>query len=232
MDAYLEASILAWASSVVAEEVSPITKVRSRVVLIGKLPSGRLGYGTTRCSPLRLIRELGQSKTMDDVKAGRILAVGAEEKLATHLQEAEETGAFGHRQAVEPYFARIAERRLSANNSTTSLRTNLKPRDILAAHAMLMSGNKEILAKSSPTRERLANTLMRPSGFPELAAMALRLEHREVPHDRIEMLKAAFSTTSLRVALGTSIQKTALQVFLDQSSNWRSVARIIPAQTF
>ena len=97
---------------------------------------------------------------------------------------------------------------------------------------MLMSGNKEILAKSSPTRERLANTLMRPSGFPELAAMALRLEHREVPHDRIEMLKAAFSTTSLRVALGTSIEKTALQALLDQSSNWRSVARIIPAQSF
>ena len=32
MDAYLEASILAWASSVVAEEVSPITKVRSHEV--------------------------------------------------------------------------------------------------------------------------------------------------------------------------------------------------------
>jgi len=32
MDANLEASILAWASSVVAEEVSPITKVRSHEV--------------------------------------------------------------------------------------------------------------------------------------------------------------------------------------------------------
>jgi len=32
MNAYLEASILAWASSVVAEEVSPITKVRSHEV--------------------------------------------------------------------------------------------------------------------------------------------------------------------------------------------------------
>ena len=28
------------------------------------------------------------------------------------------------------------------------------------------------------------------------------------------------------------IEKTALQIFLDQSSNWRSVARIIPAQSF
>ena len=46
------------------------------------------------------------------------------------------------------------------------------------------------------------------------------------------MLGAAFSTTSLPVALGLRIEKTALQIFLDQSSNWRSVARIIPAQSF
>ena len=65
-----------------------------------------------------------------------------------------------------------------------------------------------------------------------LVAMALRLEHREIPDDRIEMLRAAFSTTSLPVARGLSIEKTALQVFLDQSSNWRSVARTIPAQSF
>jgi len=62
--------------------------------------------------------------------------------------------------------------------------------------------------------------------------MALRLEHREIPDDRIEMLRTAFSTTSLPVARGLSIEKTALQVFLDQSSNWRSVARTIPAQSF
>jgi hypothetical protein len=37
---------------------------------------------------------------------------------------------------------------------------------------------------------------------------------------------------AVTVALGTSIEKTALQVFLDQSSNWSSVARIIPAQLF
>ena len=108
----------------------------------------------------------------------------------------------------------------------------LKPRDILAAHAMLMSGDGEILAKSAPTGERLANSLLCPSGFPELAAMALRLEHREIPDDRIEMLRTAFSTSSLPVARGLSIEKTALQVFLDQSSNWRSVACIIPAKSF
>jgi hypothetical protein len=62
--------------------------------------------------------------------------------------------------------------------------------------------------------------------------MTLRLEHREISHDRIQMLGAAFSTTSLPVALGLRIEKTALQIFLDQSSNWRSVARIIPAQSF
>jgi hypothetical protein len=84
---------------------------------------------------------------------------------------------------------------------------------------MLMSGDGEILVKSSPTREGLANSMLCPSVFPELAAIALRLEHREIPDDRIEMLRTAFSTTSLPVALGQSIEKTAWQVFLDQSSN-------------
>jgi hypothetical protein len=83
-----------------------------------------------------------------------------------------------------------------------------------------MSGDGEILAKSFPTGERLANSLLCPSGFSELAAMALRLEHREIPDDRIEMLRAAFSTTSLPVARGLSIEKTALQVFVVRPKNW------------
>ena len=107
----------------------------------------------------------------------------------------------------------------------------LNPSNILAAHAMLMSGDGGILAQSVPTGERLANSRLCPSGFSELAAMALRLEHREIPDDRIEMLRTAFSTTSLPVARGLSIEKTALQFFLDQSSNWRSVARTILAQS-
>jgi hypothetical protein len=77
-----------------------------------------------------------------------------------------------------------------------------------------------------------ANSMLCPSGFPELAAMTLRLEHREIPDDRIEMLRTAFWTTSFPVARGLSIEKTALQVFVDQSSNWGSVARINPAQSF
>jgi hypothetical protein len=56
--------------------------------------------------------------------------------------------------------------------------------------------------------------------------------HIEISHDRIQMLGAAFSTASLPVALGLRIEKTALRIFLDQSSNWRSVARIIPAELF
>src|SRR5262249_8519144 len=107
----------------------------------------------------------------------------------------------------------------------------LKSRDILAAHAMLMSGDGGILAQSVPTGERLANSRLCPSGFSELAAMALRLDHREIPDDRIEMLRAASSTTSLPVARGLSIEKTGLQAFLDPSSHWRSVARTMPAQS-
>ena len=62
--------------------------------------------------------------------------------------------------------------------------------------------------------------------------MALSLEGKPVPHDRIEMLKAGFSTTSLPNALGSSVEKTALSVFLESAANVLAVARVVSASSF
>jgi hypothetical protein len=80
--------------------------------------------------------------------------------------------------------------------------------------------------------ERLCANLDRCTGWPELCALALRLEGKEVPTDRIALLRAAFSMTNMPTTLGLGIEKVALQVFLESSQNWRPLARIVAAQTF
>lgn len=106
------------------------------------------------------------------------------------------------------------------------------PRDMLAASCMLMGGHGQAIVKAFPNGEMLANSTPRPSGWPELCATALRLEGLPVPHDRSELVKAGFSTTSLPVALGSSVEKVAMAVFMEQSQNYLSIARVVSAQNF
>jgi hypothetical protein len=161
---------------------------------------------------MRLCEDAGD-RSIAALKADEIFRLDAE-----RLSHAESRGGWGSARPrsgasslgrADPQGSQAANLVKSVDDRTLTL----KPRDIFAAHAMLMSGNGKILAKSSPTGERLANSMLCPSGLPELAAMALCLERRENPDDRIEMLRTAFATTSLPVALGLSIEKFALQVF-------------------
>ena len=80
--------------------------------------------------------------------------------------------------------------------------------------------------------DRVVESIARPTGWPELCAAALAAEGRDVPHDRVELLKAAFSTTSMPNALGTAVEKVALDVFTEMSSTWMNIARIVDASDF
>lgn len=104
------------------------------------------------------------------------------------------------------------------------------PRDQLACAALLMAGQGSVAAKAFG--ERAVAGSRAPSGWPELCAMALRLEHQDIPSDRRELIKAAFSTSSMPSALGLGVQKIALEVFTEGSQNWRAVARIVHAADF
>jgi hypothetical protein len=105
-------------------------------------------------------------------------------------------------------------------------------RDVIMASALLMAGRGDVAVKHVHNGERLANSLSRPAGWPEIAATALRAEGRDVPHDRTELLRAAFSTTSLPNALGSSVEKIALSVFLESASTALAVCRPVSASTF
>jgi hypothetical protein len=105
-------------------------------------------------------------------------------------------------------------------------------RDELTALGMLMGGHGQLVAKSFPDGERLANSLPRPTGWPELCAAALRADGRDVPYGRMELIKAAISTTSLPNAVASSLQKIALATFIDNSKNFMAISRVVDAVSF
>jgi hypothetical protein len=107
------------------------------------------------------------------------------------------------------------------------------PQDVLTAACMLMGGHGQAVVKAFPrTGERLANTIQAPSGYPELCRLALELEGQMVPTNRTELLKAGFSTRSLPVSLGMSVEKSHLVVFLELSQVWMAIGKVIPATNF
>lgn len=103
--------------------------------------------------------------------------------------------------------------------------------DRIVAAAMLLGGHGETLARM-PGGERLANSVPRPNGWADLCAMALRAEGLPVPHDRGEMIRAAFSTTSLPTVVGSTVQKIALDLFREATAGVLAVSRVIPATDF
>jgi hypothetical protein len=107
-----------------------------------------------------------------------------------------------------------------------------KPGETLQAACMLFAGQGEAVVKAFRNGEQLANTIEAPHGWAELCAMALRLEGQHIPSNRMEMIKAAFTTVSMPTALGSSIEKLALNPFLELSENWMAISRIVPAKTF
>lgn len=104
------------------------------------------------------------------------------------------------------------------------------PTETIAAAALVMAGHGEIAAKHFG--ERVVASVPRLSGWPELAALSLKTEGRDVPRERQEMIRAAFSTVSMPQALGTGVEKVALQTFLDMSRNWMAISRIVNVATF
>jgi hypothetical protein len=105
-------------------------------------------------------------------------------------------------------------------------------REELTAMAMVMGGHGQAVAKSFADGERLANSLPRVHSWAELCAAALRAEGKDVPYGRVELIRAATSTTSLPNAVGSSVQKTALQVFIDRSKNFMRICRPVDAVSF
>jgi hypothetical protein len=94
--------------------------------------------------------------------------------------------------------------------------------DVLAAAALMAGGYAGTAEKmlGQDACNRAAD--LRCMSAMDLCAAALRAEFRDVPRDRGELIRAAFSTTSLPQALGLSAEKAMAETFKDAPRTWAS----------
>lgn len=102
--------------------------------------------------------------------------------------------------------------------------------DVLAAAVMHMAGKSELAAKLYG--DQVASAAEGLHGFDHLAAACLRADGREAPRTRQAVIRAAFSTSSMPVALGTAAEKILLEVYRGAPQTWRSFAKVVPVRDF
>ncbi|MCC5823220.1 MAG: Mu-like prophage major head subunit gpT family protein [Phycisphaerales bacterium] len=107
------------------------------------------------------------------------------------------------------------------------------PKDLLVAAALVATGEHEIAAKHIGGDAVEAAMKSRVGGLYELACYALQIEGRGGGHGgREATVRAAFSTTSLPVALGESISKRAMDAYQQTPATWRKFAQRVPLNDF
>ncbi len=73
---------------------------------------------------------------------------------------------------------------------------------------------------------------LRAATLPDLAAAALRMDGREVPADRSDLIRAAVSNGTFPTALGEAARVTLEAAYKDQSVTWRAWCGVRPAADF
>jgi len=104
--------------------------------------------------------------------------------------------------------------------------------NVLAAASMLYFGKESLGEKvyGAPTMQRARDLGLR-SVF-DLARFALREKGLDGPTSGEALLKAAFSTTGLPVALGDSAGKIALGTYNEMPASWKSWCDVVPVGDF
>jgi len=108
----------------------------------------------------------------------------------------------------------------NGNGGTASRNTWTNTRDLLTAAALVLGGRGKLAEDMGEQVVQQAADLRATSAM-DLCRAALQLENRDIPRSRDELIRAAFSTTSLPVAFGSSLQKTAMGSFMETPGTWR-----------
>lgn len=127
---------------------------------------------------------------------------------------------------------RAARPQAASTSSTRRSARYERPQDLLCAALMLHGNRDELAEKTFGERVTQSAEDLRASSLVELCGIALRLDHREVPASRDEMIRAAFSTSSLPVALSSYGEKSAAMAFAETPGVWDVLCKIVPVTSF
>ncbi len=104
--------------------------------------------------------------------------------------------------------------------------------DVIAAAAVELAGVALAPETQFPDEVRSRAGDLRARSMVDLCAAALRLEGREVPRGTGELIRAAFSTYALPVALGDAAGKVLLQAYQESPATWHAFAYVADAKNF
>lgn len=106
--------------------------------------------------------------------------------------------------------------------------------DQLAAAIMIRAGYARAAERAfgADALNRANDAGMIRASLVDLCATALRADGVDVPRDRHTMIRAAFSTGSMPVALGSSADKIVADAYRSAPATWRSWCAVKPAANF
>jgi phage head maturation protease len=106
-------------------------------------------------------------------------------------------------------------------------------REVVEATLLRRAGKHALAEKHYNAQVLYAADQMRASSFVDLCGACLRIDGRETGGmSRHEMITAAFSTTSLPVALSNVTGKSLWQAYDEATTSWRGFAKVLPAADF
>ena len=109
---------------------------------------------------------------------------------------------------------------------------NMGHPDIMAAAVLLHAGQTRVAEKHlGPAVTQRAEDL-RQSSLLDMCRLALQHDGVAVPRGRNEMIRAAFSTVSMPVALGSAAEKVLLEQYRESAATWRTFAAVKPTDNF
>lgn len=125
--------------------------------------------------------------------------------------------------------------RASRPQGNFQIRTPVSPmpdKQLITAALMLHGGRSDLAEKAFGANVAQRAADLRCHSLLDICAASLHTSMLEVPRDRNEMIRAAFSTSSLPVALGNYAEKSAETAFRETGSVWPRICRRRPVNTF
>jgi hypothetical protein len=126
----------------------------------------------------------------------------------------------------------------SVTNRVSSFRTSVTDTGIdkntLSASLMIRAGHENLAVKAYGAQRCEMARAARLTNLVDVAAAALTIAGRDRSefHSDNEMIRAAFSTTSLPTILSDSVGKTLVSAYEETTSGWRTFCHIGDAQNF
>jgi len=104
--------------------------------------------------------------------------------------------------------------------------------DHLSAALMVKAGYSAAAEKQFGERVMEQSRPLHGNSLVDMCRASLMIDGRECPSDRGQMIRAAFSTGSMPVALGDSANKILIDAYTQAPASWRSFAAVKPAANF